>query len=99
MKLWGITLNHLYIPWRFVEGIACLPFILPTHKISPWSSQASPKNSKGKKEEENITKQNELGFPEMTAIFSPLRLYGGNWKMKLPLKPYTRTHYVKNWLW
>jgi hypothetical protein len=30
-------------------------------------------------------KQNELGFQEVAAILSPLRLYGGNQKTKLPL--------------
>jgi hypothetical protein len=31
------------------------------------------------------SKVNELGFQEMAAILSPLGLYGGNRKMKLPL--------------
>jgi hypothetical protein len=34
--------NHLYIPWRFIQGLACLLIIHPSLKISPWSSQASP---------------------------------------------------------
>jgi hypothetical protein len=37
------------------------PIILPSHKISPWSSQASPRNFKGKRKGK-IGKQNELGF-------------------------------------
>jgi hypothetical protein len=32
-----------------------------------------------------IAKQNELGFQEMAAILSPLGLYGGNRKAKIPL--------------
>jgi hypothetical protein len=32
-----------------------------------------------------IGKPNELGFQEMTAILSPLGLYGGNQKSKIPL--------------
>jgi hypothetical protein len=39
-------------------------------------------------EEEN-SKTNELGFQEMAAILSPLGLYGGTRKMKLPRKPNT----------
>jgi hypothetical protein len=50
--------------------------ILPSHRISPWSSQASPRNPKGNKKRK-IAKQNELGFQELAAILSPLRLYGG----------------------
>jgi hypothetical protein len=38
------------------------------------------------------SKTNELGFQEMTVILSPLWLYGGNRKMKLPLSPNTRIH-------
>jgi hypothetical protein len=34
--------NHLYIPTRFIQGLACRPIILPSHKISPRSSQDSP---------------------------------------------------------
>jgi hypothetical protein len=30
-------------------------------------------------------KANELGFQEMAAILSPLGLYGGNQKSKIPL--------------
>jgi hypothetical protein len=30
-------------------------------------------------------KQNELGLQEMAAILSPLGLYGGNQKSKIPL--------------
>jgi hypothetical protein len=41
-KPWGTTPNHLYITKRFIQGQACRPIILPSHKISPWSSQASP---------------------------------------------------------
>jgi hypothetical protein len=25
-----------------IQGLACRPIILPSHKISPWSSQSSP---------------------------------------------------------
>jgi hypothetical protein len=32
-----------------------------------------------------IGKTNELGFQEMAAILSPLGLYGGNRKAKIPL--------------
>jgi hypothetical protein len=32
-----------------------------------------------------MAKQNELGFQEMAAILSPLGLYGGNRKSKIPL--------------
>ena len=42
--------------------------------------------------ERKIAKQNELGFQEMAAILSPLGLYGGNRKTKLPLRPNTRIH-------
>jgi hypothetical protein len=52
-RLWGTTPNHLYILWRFIQGIACRPIILPSHKIPLGSSQANPGNSKGKMEEEN----------------------------------------------
>jgi hypothetical protein len=38
-----------------------------------------------------IAKRNEA-FREIDAILSPLGLYGGNQKMKLPLKPNTRIH-------
>jgi hypothetical protein len=29
------TPNHLYIPRRFIQGLACRPIIQPSHKISP----------------------------------------------------------------
>jgi hypothetical protein len=34
-KPWGTTLNNLYIPKRFIQGIVCRPIILPScwHKI------------------------------------------------------------------
>jgi hypothetical protein len=41
-KPWWTTSNHLYIPRRFKQGLACRLIIQPSHKISPWSSQASP---------------------------------------------------------
>jgi hypothetical protein len=84
-------LNHLYIPKRFIQGLTCRPIIIPSHKISPWSSQASPGNSKGKRKGK-IGKINELRFQEIAAILSPLGLYGGNRKTKLPLRPNTRIH-------
>jgi hypothetical protein len=31
----GTTPNHLYMPKRFIQGLACRPIILPSHKISP----------------------------------------------------------------
>jgi hypothetical protein len=37
-------------------------------------------------------KANELGFQVVVAILSPLSLYGGNRKMKLPLLHNTRIH-------
>jgi hypothetical protein len=42
------------IPWRFIQGLACLLIIHPSLKISPWSSQASPRNSKGKEEDVGV---------------------------------------------
>jgi hypothetical protein len=63
----------------------------PSLKISSWSSQASPRNSKGKMKNK-IAKGNELGFKKMAAILSPLGLYVGNQKTKLPLKPNIRIH-------
>jgi hypothetical protein len=50
----GIMSNHLCIPWRFIQGLACLLIIHPSLKISPWSSQASPRNSKGKEEDVGV---------------------------------------------
>jgi hypothetical protein len=79
-KPWGTTPNYLYIPKRFIQGLACRPIILSSHKISPWSSQASPMKILRK-----IGKQNELGYQEMVAILSPLGLYGGKRKSKIPL--------------
>jgi hypothetical protein len=52
-KPWGTTPNHLYIPLRFIQGLACRPIILPSLKISPWSSQASPIDILGKIGREN----------------------------------------------
>jgi hypothetical protein len=45
-----------------------------------------------KKTEGGIGKLNDLGFQEMVAILSPLGLYGGNRKTKLPIRPNTRIH-------
>jgi hypothetical protein len=45
IKRWGTTLNHLYIKRRFIQGLACLPIIHLSLKISPWSSQDSHRNS------------------------------------------------------
>jgi hypothetical protein len=53
IKPWGTTPNHLHIPKRFIQGLACRPIILPTHNISPWSSQASPMENLGKIWREN----------------------------------------------
>jgi hypothetical protein len=39
-KPWGITSNHLYIPWKVHTRSSFCPIILPSDKISPWSSQA-----------------------------------------------------------
>jgi hypothetical protein len=50
-KPWGTTMNHLYITKRFIQ--ACRPIIHPSHKISPWSSQASPIEILGKIGREN----------------------------------------------
>jgi hypothetical protein len=41
-KPWGTTLNHLYIPWKVHTRSSFRPIILSSHKIAPWSSQASP---------------------------------------------------------
>jgi hypothetical protein len=30
------------MPQRFIQGLSCCPIIQPSHKVSPWSSQASP---------------------------------------------------------
>jgi hypothetical protein len=38
-----------------------------------------------KKTEGKIGNPNELGFQDMAAILSPLELYGGNRKFKIPL--------------
>jgi hypothetical protein len=53
IKPWGTTPNPLYIPKRFIQDLACYPIILPSHKISPWSSQASLMESLGKIGREN----------------------------------------------
>jgi hypothetical protein len=90
-KPWETTSNHLHIPKRFIQGLACRPIILPSHKISPWSSQASPTNP-NENRLGKIAKQNDLWFQEAAAIRSPLGLYGGNRKTKLPLRPNTRIH-------
>jgi hypothetical protein len=80
------TPNLLYNQERFVQGLACLLNIHPSLKISPWSSQASPMESLGKREGK-IGKPNELGFREIATILSPLSIYGDSWKTKIPLKP------------
>jgi hypothetical protein len=71
-KPWGTTPSNLYIPWKVHTRSSFRPIILPSHMISPWSSQASPIEILRK-----IEKPNELGFQEMAAILSPLGLYGG----------------------
>jgi hypothetical protein len=78
-KPWGTTSNHLYITKWFIQGLACRLIIHPSHKISPWSSQASPIEILRK-----IGKPNELGFQQMAAILSTLGLYGGYQKSKYP---------------
>jgi hypothetical protein len=57
--------------------------ILPSHKISPWSSQASPRNSKGKWKGKN-GKNKWARFQEIASML-PLGLYGGNRKSKITL--------------
>jgi hypothetical protein len=49
-------------------------------KRSSQSYRNPRENRKGK-----IGKPNELGFQEVAAILSPLGLYGGNRKFKIPL--------------
>jgi hypothetical protein len=41
-KPWGTTPNHLYIPWKVHTRSSSRRIILSSHKILPWSSQASP---------------------------------------------------------
>jgi hypothetical protein len=77
----GTMPNHLCIPWRFIEGLACLPIIFPSHHEALKLVLEIPK----KKWKRKIAKQNELGLQEMGATLSPLELYGGNPKTKLPL--------------
>jgi hypothetical protein len=76
---------------RFIQGLACLSIIHPSLKVSPWSSQASPVENLRRKLEK-LEEQNELGLQERADILSPLGLYGGNQKMKLPLLHNTRIH-------
>jgi hypothetical protein len=75
--------NHLYIPKRFIQGLACHPIVLPSHEISPLSSQANPIQILRKIGREN-RKINEVGFQEMAAVLSPLGLYEGTRKTKMP---------------
>jgi hypothetical protein len=63
--------------WRFIQGLSCRPIIQPSHKISPWSSLASPMEILRKIGREN-RKANELGFQGLATILSPLGLYGGH---------------------
>jgi hypothetical protein len=42
IKPWGTMPNHLCIPWKVHTRSSFRSIILPSHKISPWSSQASP---------------------------------------------------------
>jgi hypothetical protein len=49
-KPWGTTSNHLYIPMRFIQGLACLLIILPSHKI--WRTDTT--NQRGGSEWEPI---------------------------------------------
>jgi hypothetical protein len=69
-KPWGTTLNHLYIPRRFIQGLSCHSIILPSHKISPWISQASPRNSKGKMEGENRKTEDHVWFEDRWMVAS-----------------------------
>jgi hypothetical protein len=88
---WIITPNLLCKPWKIHTGLTCLLNIHPSLMISPWSSQASPMENLGKIGREN-SKSNELGFWEIVAILSPLSIYGGIRKTKLPLLHNTRIH-------
>jgi hypothetical protein len=38
-----------------------------------------------REKKKKIARQNDVGFQEMAAILSPLGLYGGNRKSKIPL--------------
>jgi hypothetical protein len=50
------------------------------------------------KGKEKTRKQNELGFQEVVVILSPLSLYGGNRKTKLPLL-HNRRYTSRRALW
>jgi hypothetical protein len=74
---------------RYIQGLASarssFPLTRSHHEALKLVLENPRKNRKGK-----ITRQNELGFQEIVAILSPLGLYGGNRKTKLPLSPNTR---------
>jgi hypothetical protein len=86
IKPWGTTPNHLYISKRFIQGLACRPIILPSHKISPWRSQASPMESLGKIGRENSKSKWTRVSRDGCHPLSPLSLYGDSRKTKIPLK-------------
>jgi hypothetical protein len=46
---------------RFIHGLACLPIIHPSLKISPWSSQASPIENPKENRKGKMRKQMSLG--------------------------------------
>jgi hypothetical protein len=52
-KPWGTKPTDLYIARRFIQVLACRPIILPSHKITPWSSQASLMENRRKIGREN----------------------------------------------
>jgi hypothetical protein len=67
--------GHLHTRLKYTIGRVVLVLV---------PSQASPIEILGEIRRE-IGKPNELGFQELAAILSPLGLYGGNRKSKMPL--------------
>jgi hypothetical protein len=86
-KPWGTTLNHLYKPWKVHTRTSFRPIILPSHKISPWSSQASPMEILMKIGRENRkTKWGRVprdGCHPLTTLV----IWRQSRKTKIPLKP------------
>jgi hypothetical protein len=68
---------------RFIQGLASRPIIHPSQQdlSMKLSSQSYGKPKENRKEN---GKTNELRFQELAAIISPLGLYGGNRKSKMP---------------